>query len=41
MKIAVAGDSAGVELAHTLAEHLKGKHEVADLSSPENDAEKF
>jgi RpiB/LacA/LacB family sugar-phosphate isomerase len=41
MKIAVAGDSAGAGLAHTLAEHLRGKHEVADLSTPENDAEKF
>ena len=41
MKIAVAGDSAGAELAHTLAEHLKGHHEVAELSAPQNDAEKF
>jgi ribose 5-phosphate isomerase B len=41
MKIAVAGDSAGAELAHLLAEHLKGKHEVSDLSTPENDGEKF
>ena len=42
MKIAIAGDSAGKPmLAHTLAEHLKARHEVAELSDPENDAEKF
>lgn len=41
MKIAIAGDSAGAGLAHTLAEHLKDRHEVAELSTPENDAEKF
>ena len=41
MKIAIAGDSAGVGLARTLAEHLKGKHEVEELSTPENDGEKF
>lgn len=41
MKIAVAGDSAGAELAHTLAEHLQARHEVAELSTPENDGEKF
>lgn len=41
MKIAVAGDSAGAGLAHTLAEHLKARHDVAELSTPENDAEKF
>ena len=34
MKIAIAGDSAGAELAHTLAEHLKASHEVAELSTP-------
>lgn len=32
MKIAVAGDSAGEGLAKTLAEHLKDKHEVAEVS---------
>lgn len=41
MKIAVAGDSVGAELAHTLAEHLKGRHEVAELSTPENEDEKL
>ena len=32
MKIAVAGDSAGEGLAKVLAEHLKDKHEVAEVS---------
>jgi D-erythrulose 4-phosphate isomerase len=41
MKIAIAGDSAGADLAHVLAEHLKSSHDVAELSAPENDAEKF
>ncbi|MFO1105544.1 MAG: RpiB/LacA/LacB family sugar-phosphate isomerase [Amaricoccus sp.] len=41
MKIAVAGDSAGAELAHILAEHLKGRFEVAEVSSPQNEAEKL
>ena len=36
MKIAVAGDSAGAEMAHLLAEHLKSKHEVAELSTPDD-----
>jgi RpiB/LacA/LacB family sugar-phosphate isomerase len=41
MKIAIAGDSAGAELAHTLAEHLKGRFDVAEVSAPQNDAEKL
>lgn len=41
MKIAVAGDSAGADLARILAEHLKSRHEVADLSTPRNDDEKL
>ena len=41
MKIAVAGDSAGADLAHTLAEHLKARHDVAEISTPENDGERF
>lgn len=41
MKIAIAGDSAGAELAHTLAEHLKGAHEVEELSAPRSEAEKL
>jgi D-erythrulose 4-phosphate isomerase len=32
MKIAVAGDSAGESLAKVLADHLKSKHEVAEVS---------
>ncbi|MBP7002630.1 RpiB/LacA/LacB family sugar-phosphate isomerase [Amaricoccus sp.] len=41
MKIAIAGDSAGAELAHTLAEHLKGRYEVEEVSQPRSDAEKL
>ena len=41
MRIAVAGDSVGAELAHVLAEHLQGRHEVAELSTPQNDSEKL
>ena len=32
MKIAVAGDSAGEGLAKQLADHLKDKHDVAEIS---------
>lgn len=32
MKIAVAGDSAGEGLAKILADHLKDRHEVAEIS---------
>lgn len=32
MKLAIAGDSAGEGLAKVLADHLKGKHEVAEIS---------
>jgi ribose 5-phosphate isomerase B len=32
MRIAVAGDSAGEDLARVLADHLKGAHEVAEIS---------
>ena len=32
MKIAVAGDSAGEGLAKVLADHLKDKHEVSEIS---------
>lgn len=32
MKLAIAGDSAGEGLAKILAEHLKGAHEVAEIS---------
>lgn len=41
MKIAVAGDSAGVDLAHTLAEHLKGRYEVEEVSEPRDEGEKL
>ena len=41
MKIAIAGDSAGAELAHVLAEHLKGRYDVEEVSAPRNDAEKL
>lgn len=32
MRIAIGGDSAGEGLAKVLAEHLKGKHEVSEVS---------
>lgn len=32
MKLAIAGDSAGEGLAKVLADHLKGKHDVAEIS---------
>jgi D-erythrulose 4-phosphate isomerase len=41
MKIAIAGDSAGADLAHTLAEHLKGRFDVEEVSAPKNEAEKL
>jgi ribose 5-phosphate isomerase B len=43
MRIVIAGDSAGEPLVKVLAAHLSqsGKHEVADLSQPENDATEF
>jgi len=41
MKIAVAGDSAGEGLAAVLAEHLQGRHEVAEVSRTEQGADEF
>lgn len=41
MKLAVAGDSAGNSLASQLVEYLKDKHEVTELSKPENGGDKF
>ncbi len=41
MKIAVAGDSAGEGLAKVLAEHLKDKYEVHDVSHTDAGPEKF
>jgi D-erythrulose 4-phosphate isomerase len=35
MKIAIAGDSAGEGLAKILADHLKNKHEVSEVSRTE------
>ena len=32
MKLAIAGDSAGEALAKVLADHLKGKHDVSEVS---------
>lgn len=33
MKLAIAGDSAGAELAHILADHLNVDHEVTELTN--------
>jgi ribose 5-phosphate isomerase B len=41
MKIAVAGDSAGEGLAKILADHLKGRHEVAEISRTEAGPDPF
>ena len=41
MKVAVAGDSAGEGLAHVLAEHLKGRFDVAEVSHTEKGADPF
>ena len=41
MKIAVAGDSAGEGLAKVLADHLKGSHEVAEISRTEAGPDAF
>lgn len=41
MKIAVAGDSAGEGLAKVLADHLKGKHDVAEISRTEAGPDPF
>ncbi|MDQ0422445.1 RpiB/LacA/LacB family sugar-phosphate isomerase [Rhizobium sp. CRIBSB] len=41
MKIAVAGDSAGEGLARILADHLKDKHEVSEVSRTEAGADAF
>ncbi|MDP5306067.1 D-erythrulose-4-phosphate isomerase [Paracoccus spongiarum] len=32
MKLAIAGDSAGEGLARVLADHLRGRHEVSEIS---------
>lgn len=41
MKIAVAGDSAGEGLAKVLADHLKSKHEVHEVSRTEKGPDDF
>lgn len=41
MKIAVAGDSAGEGLAKLLADHLQGRHEVAEISRTDAGADPF
>lgn len=41
MKLAIAGDSAGEGLAHALAEYLKDRHEVAEVSRTENGPDPF
>jgi D-erythrulose 4-phosphate isomerase len=41
MKIAVAGDSAGEGLAKVLADHLKDKHEVSEVSHTEAGPDPF
>ena len=38
MKVAIAGDSAGVELAKLLAAHLADRYIVEEISVPANDA---
>lgn len=41
MKLAIAGDSAGAGLAHVLAEHLKDRFEVFEVSTNESDPTEF
>jgi D-erythrulose 4-phosphate isomerase len=41
MKLAIAGDSAGEGLAKVLAEHLKARHEVSEVSRVEGTADPF
>ena len=41
MKLAIAGDSAGEGLAKILADHLKDKHQVSEISRTEKGADQF
>ncbi|PRD40299.1 UNVERIFIED_CONTAM: eryI [Trichonephila clavipes] len=41
MKLAIAGDSAGEGLAKVLADYLKGKHDVAEISRTEAGPDTF
>lgn len=41
MKLAIAGDSAGEGLAKILADHLKGKYEVSEVSRTDSGPDAF
>ena len=41
MKLAIAGDSAGEELAKTLAEHLGASHDVSEVSHGDSGPDAF
>ena len=41
MKLAIAGDSAGEGLAKVLADHLKNKHDVAEISRTDEGPDAF
>jgi D-erythrulose 4-phosphate isomerase len=41
MKLAIAGDSVGAGLAHVLAEHLKGRFDVSEVSTVEGNTNEF
>ncbi len=41
MKLAIAGDSAGEGLAKVLADHLKDKHQVAEISRTDQGPDAF
>jgi len=41
MKIAVAGDSAGIGLAKVLAEYLSTSHDVSEVSVPQDGSDEF
>ena len=41
MRIAVAGDSAGEGLASVLSAHLRERHDVTEMSKPEDGASEF
>lgn len=41
MRIAVAGDAAGADLAGMLADHLAPRHTVDDLSTPQRPGERY
>ena len=41
MKLAIAGDSAGEELAKVLARHLNTRYDVSEISRPVNGQDEF